>query len=122
MTCTTQFARFRQATEEAYQLDEVISHAFIVLVDSMYNGVNQSLLVGLTQLCHIAKVHIGNAAIWHGENVAWMWVPMKQPKLQRRGTAILYVELLSDDPTASCSLTEQGYDDLLACQCPCSSV
>ncbi len=70
-----------------HQLDEVISHAFIILIDGVYNGIYEGLLVGLAQLCYVAKVHICNAAIRHGKNVPWMWVPMEQPKLHIRQEA-----------------------------------
>ena len=64
------------------QLDEVLSHAFIVLIDSMHNGINEGLLVRLTQLSYIAKVNICNAAIWHGKDVAGVRISMEKPKLQ----------------------------------------
>ena len=50
-------------SEKAHQLDEIFSHAFIVLIDSMHNGINECLLVGLTQLSYIAKIHVCNPAI-----------------------------------------------------------
>lgn len=71
-------------SKEAHQLDEIFSHAFIVLIDSMHNGINERLLVGLTQLGYIAKVHICNPAIWHGKDVAGVGVSMKEPELHSR--------------------------------------
>lgn len=70
--------------EEAHQLDKVFSHAFIVLIDSMHNGINERLLVGLTQLSYIAEVHICNPTIRHGKDVAWVGVSMEKPKLHPR--------------------------------------
>ena len=67
-----------------HELDEVIRHAFIVLIDSMHNGVYKDLLVGLTQFCHVAEINICNATVRHGKDVAWMWVTMEKPKLQQR--------------------------------------
>lgn len=64
-----------------HQLDEIFSHALVVLIDSMHNGIDEGLLVGLTQLGHIAKVYIGNAAVCHGKNVARVGIPMEKPKL-----------------------------------------
>ena len=70
-----------------HQLDEVISHAFVILIDGVYDGIYEGLFVGLAQLCYVAKVHICNAAIGHGKDVPRMWVPMKQPKLHIRQEA-----------------------------------
>lgn len=67
-----------------HQLDEIICHALVVLVDRMHNGVYQGLLVPLTQLCNVAKVHIPYAAIPQREYVAGMGVSMEEAKLYNR--------------------------------------
>jgi len=84
---TTKTSKDCQQAAGPHQLDEVISHAFVILIDGVYNSIYQGLLVGLAQLCYVAKVHICNAAIWHGKDVSWMWVPMEQPKLHVRQEA-----------------------------------
>ena len=47
----------------------------------MHYGIYQCLLVGLAQLCYVAKVHVRNAAICQGKDVPRVGVPMEEPKL-----------------------------------------
>lgn len=65
-----------------HQLDEVFGHLLIVLVHSMHDSIDQNLLVGLAELCHIAKINISDAAVPKSENVSRVRVPMEQPELR----------------------------------------
>ena len=55
---------------QAHQLDEVLGHAKVVLVDGMDHSVNECLLVVVAQLRHIAEVNIGDAPISQCEDVS----------------------------------------------------
>lgn len=61
----------------AHQLNEVICHAPIVLVHSVHDCINESLLVTLTQLSDVAKVHVGDAAIPQSKDVARVRIAME---------------------------------------------
>ena len=74
----------------AYQGDEVVGHADVILVHGMYNGVDECLLVALAELCHIAKVDICNPAVWHGKDVPRMRVAMEQPKLHSHNRVFFF--------------------------------
>mmetsp|Transcript_5496 Transcript_5496/g.18589 ORF Transcript_5496/g.18589 Transcript_5496/m.18589 type:complete len:270 (+) Transcript_5496:228-1037(+) len=49
----------------------------------MHHRVDQDLLVGVGQLRHVAKVHVGDAAVLEGENVARVRVPVEKAELQQ---------------------------------------
>lgn len=73
-----------------HQLYKIICHAFVILVHSMHHSVNKRLLIALTQLRNIAKVHIGNSAISQRKDIARMGVAVKESKLQTQRTAPKY--------------------------------
>ena len=55
---------------QAHQLDEVLSHSEVVLVDRMDHSINERLLVVVAQLRHIAKVNIRDPPISQRKNVS----------------------------------------------------
>ena len=73
--------RFWSRAAGAHQLDEVLGHFLVVLVDSVHHGIDERLLVLLRHLSHIAKVYVRDAAVRQRKDVARVWVPMEQPKL-----------------------------------------
>ena len=64
-----------------HQLDEVLGHGLIVIVDGMHDRINEHSLVTLTQLGHVAKIHICYATVAQRKNVAGMRVAMEQTEL-----------------------------------------
>ena len=70
-----------RAVKKAHQLDKVLGHFLIVLIDGVHNSVDQRLLVLLRHLRHIAKVHVRDAAVPQSKNVARVRIPVEQPKL-----------------------------------------
>ena len=53
----------------AHQFDEVLGHAVVVLIDCMNDCVDEGLLVVVAQLCHVAKIDVGNAPVSQCKNV-----------------------------------------------------
>ena len=72
-----------KAERGVYQLYKIVCHAPIVLIDRVHNCINEGLLVSLTQLRNIAKVHISNPSVAQREDVAWMWITVEEPELQQ---------------------------------------
>ena len=66
----------------AHQLDEVIGHGLVVIVDCVHDCIDQDLLVLLTQLRHVAEVHIGDAPVSQRKDVARMRVAVEQAELR----------------------------------------
>ena len=65
------------------QTDKIIGHPSVVLVHGVDHGVDQHRLVLLTQLRHVAKIHVRDAAIPEGEDVAGVRVTVEQAELQQ---------------------------------------
>ena len=63
---------------QAHQLDEVVGHGLVIIVDCVHDCIDQDLLVLLTQLRHVTEVHIGDAPISEREDVARVRISMEQ--------------------------------------------
>ena len=72
---------------QAHQLDEVVGHRNVVVVDGVHDRVDEHVLVLLAQLGHVAKVDVRNAAVAQREDVAGVRVAVEQAKLRRTGQA-----------------------------------
>ena len=77
-----------------HQLDEVIGHGLVVIVDGVHHCVDQDLLVLLTELCHVAEVHVRYPPVPEGEDVARVWVSVKQAKLPQAFCVSVMVDKL----------------------------
>lgn len=73
-----------KAHGRAHQLDEVLGHLLVVLIDGVHHRVDQHLLVGLAQLRHVAKVDVRDSPVPQSKDVARVRISVKQPELQPR--------------------------------------
>mmetsp|Transcript_5494 Transcript_5494/g.9783 ORF Transcript_5494/g.9783 Transcript_5494/m.9783 type:complete len:213 (+) Transcript_5494:460-1098(+) len=53
----------------------------------MDHGIDQDLLVPLGDLGDVAKVHVRNAPVTHGEDVPRVWIPVEQAEFQQLAEA-----------------------------------
>ena len=74
----------RRSENGAHELDEVLGHLEVVLVDGVHDGVDQRLLVAGAQLRDIAEVAVRDAAVRQREDVARVGVAVEQPELRTR--------------------------------------
>ena len=65
-----------------HELDEVLGHVEVVLIDRVHDGVDQRLLVAGAQLRDVAEVAVGDAPVGQREDVARVRVAVEQPKLR----------------------------------------
>ena len=83
MTVTLAFYHLPEDRNEVdpHQFDEILGHSVVVLIHSMHHGVNEGLLVAAAQLCHVAEVHVRNAAVVKREDVARVGVAVEESEL-----------------------------------------